>query len=109
MLLEDWNQEEYVEVAREEAWAEGYIIGCLLGSILRRKFGVKSESEIGSKYYIELGRQEEKIIIAQKMLVMEDTPLNIHEMTGLSMDEIDYLIKMNSLSLDEILTFKKKK
>jgi len=97
-----------ISSAEQTGRIEGHIEGFIIGQILRRKFDGKSEQEIGRDYCIELGRQEEKISIAKKMLEMKDTPLNIHERTDLSMDDINYFIEMNNMPMYEISALIKK-
>jgi len=60
MIFGEWNQEEYLEVRCEEAREEGR----------------------------EEGLKEEKLIIAKNLLSRGSTPEFVHEITGLSVDEI---------------------
>jgi predicted transposase/invertase (TIGR01784 family) len=64
MLLDDWNQEEYVEVMCEEAREEG-----------------REEGE-------EIGMEKEKLIIAKNLLSKGSTPEFVQEITGLSLEQI---------------------
>jgi predicted transposase/invertase (TIGR01784 family) len=61
MLFGEWNQEEAIEVAREEALEEG----------------------------MEKGIEQEKLIIAKNLLEKGSTPEFVHEITGLTLDEIE--------------------
>jgi len=61
MLLGEWDKEEYLEVACEEAREEG----------------------------MEAGMEKEKLIIAKNLLSEGSTPEFVHEITGLSLDEIE--------------------
>ena len=63
-LLGAWDQEEAIEVAREEGLEEGLEKGR------------------------EEGLEEEKLIIAKNLLSKGSTPEFVHEITGLSLDEI---------------------
>jgi predicted transposase/invertase (TIGR01784 family) len=59
MLLTEWNQDEAIEVAREEAYEDG--------------------------------REEEKLIIAKNLLAKGSTIEFVHDITGLSLEEIKEL------------------
>jgi len=61
MLLGEWDKEEYLEVACEEAREEGH----------------------------ENGLKEGKLIIAKNLLEKGSTPEFVHEITGLPLDEIE--------------------
>jgi len=100
--LSELDYRSDINSSREIGRIEGYIEGFIIGQVLRRKFDGKSEQEIGRDYCIELGRQEEKISIAKKMLEMKDIPLNIHKITELSMDDINYFVEMNNMPMYDI-------
>jgi len=61
MLLTEWNQDEAIEVAREEGREEGH----------------------------ENGLKEGKMIIAKNLLAKGSTPEFVQEITGLSLEEIE--------------------
>jgi predicted transposase/invertase (TIGR01784 family) len=61
MLLTEWNQDEALEVAREEGLEEGE----------------------------EIGMEKEKLIIAKNLLAKGSTPEFVQEITGLSLEEIE--------------------
>jgi len=97
-----------ISTAEHTGRIEGHVEGFIIGQMLRRKFDGKSEQEVGRDYCIELGRQEEKLSIAKRMLEMKDTPLNIQKITELSMDDINYFVKMNNMPMYEISALIKK-
>ena len=67
MLLEEWNMDDALAVAREEAWEEGR----------------EEERKEGDKKL-----HAEKLTIARNALAKGSTPEFVHEITGLSLEEI---------------------
>jgi len=67
MLLTEWNQDEAIEVAREEGREDGLEEG------------------------MEKGMEEEKLIIAKNLLSKGSTLEFVHEITGLSLETIKEL------------------
>jgi predicted transposase YdaD len=71
MLLAEWNQDEAVEVAREEGHEDG----------------LKEGLEEGE----EIGMEKEKLIIAKNLLSEGSTPEFVQRITGLSLEKIKEL------------------
>jgi len=69
MLLGEWDQDEALEVAREEG----------------REEGLEEGEEIGR----EKGMEQEKLIIAKNLLAEGSTPEFVQRITGLSLEEIE--------------------
>jgi len=63
MLLTEWNQDEAIEVAREEGWEDG----------------------------LEEGMEKEKLTIAKNLISKGSTLEFVHEITGLSLEKIKEL------------------
>ena len=63
MLLTEWNQEEAIEVAREEGWEDGH----------------------------EEGIEKEKLIIAKNLLAEGSTTEFVQRITGLPLEKIEEL------------------
>jgi predicted transposase/invertase (TIGR01784 family) len=79
MLLDNWNQDEYVEVRCEEAREEGREEG--------HEDGLREGEEIG----MGKGIEKEKLIIAKNLLSEGSTPEFVHRITGLSLEQIKEL------------------
>jgi predicted transposase/invertase (TIGR01784 family) len=68
MLLGEWNQDEAIEVAREEG------------------------EEIGMEKGIKKGMEKEKLIIAKNLLSEGSTPEFVQRITGLPVEDIEKLL-----------------
>jgi len=75
MIFGEWDKEEYLKVACEEAREEG------------REEGWEAGREEGR----EEGMEKEKLIIAKNLLSKGSTPEFVHRITGLSPEKIKEL------------------
>jgi len=83
MLYAEYDPEVEMRVVREEALEEGMEIG--------REEGLEDGIEIGMEKGEEIGMKKEKLIIAKNLLEKGSTPEFVHEITGISLDEIERL------------------